>query len=274
MVPGSASSQYARDARFLTDVIKSKIGNVATDLGSVNQVIDAEIQAYFASAPSSRKRRAPRPAPDNGNAMITRALAGGIELNRRLTELSRTYDDRKADMHLTPGNARRVVDAALDLTGQPPLVEVGDSRSDAQVFEVPQLSPSWHPSLRGLDTRLKPGVWRNITFDEKAMVVDDDDKKTRVSHDIVYVHLGHALMQRSARVLRGAGALFSADSPVHRVTAVVVKDLPQSCVAVVSRLVLVGRGGLRLHEEVFLTGIRLRGMKWLSKRSRTCSMPR
>ena len=46
---------------------------------------------------------------------------------------------------------------------------------------------------------------------------------------------------------------------MHRVTAVVVKDLPQSCVAAVSRLVLVGLGGLRLHEEVFLTGIRIRG---------------
>ena len=46
---------------------------------------------------------------------------------------------------------------------------------------------------------------------------------------------------------------------MNRVTAVVVDDLPQSCVAAVSRLVLVGRGGLRLHEEVFLTGVRLRG---------------
>ena len=54
-------------------------------------------------------------------------------------------------------------------------------------------------------------------------------------------------------------ALFSVDSPVNRVTAVVVDGLPQSCVAAVSRLVLVGRGGLRLHEEVFLTGIRIRG---------------
>ena len=54
-------------------------------------------------------------------------------------------------------------------------------------------------------------------------------------------------------------ALFSADSRCSRVTAVVVDDLPQSCVAAVSRLVLVGRGGVRLHEEVFLTGIRLRG---------------
>ena len=42
-------------------------------------------------------------------------------------------------------------------------------------------------------------------------------------------------------------------------TAVVADDLPQSCVAAVSRLVLVGLGGLRLHEEVFLTGIRIRG---------------
>ena len=46
---------------------------------------------------------------------------------------------------------------------------------------------------------------------------------------------------------------------MNRVTAVVVDGLPQSCVAAVSRLVLVGRGGLRLHEEVFLTGIRMRG---------------
>ena len=64
-------------------------------------------------------------------------------------------------------------------------------------------------------------------------------------------------MQRLHRLLRSA--LFSVDSPVNRVTAVVVDGLPQSFVAAVSRLVLVGRGGLRLHEEVFLTGIRLRG---------------
>jgi hypothetical protein len=37
-------------------------------------------------------------------------------------------------MHLTPGNACRVVEAALFLTGQPPLTEAGDSRADAQVF--------------------------------------------------------------------------------------------------------------------------------------------
>src|SRR5690606_4739708 len=110
------------------------------------------------------------------------------------------------------------------------------------------LGRTWQPALRGLDTRLQPGVLRSITFDDKAAA-----NRT----DLVHIHLGHALMQRATRTLRGA--LFSVDAPVNRVTAVVTPGLPESCVAAVSRLVLVGRGGLRLHEEVFLTGIRLRG---------------
>ena len=243
--PDSTSTTYATDLDFMRRIAE-KIGNVAQDLGSVNQVIDADVQNHF--SPTAASRRAKPSAPDDGNATITRALAGGIELNRRLTELSRTYHERKVEMHLTPGNARRVVDAALALTAQPPLVEVGDDRTDAPVFAVPGLGSAWQPALRGLDTRLEPGVPRPITF-------DDDAAHDRT--DLVHVHLGHALMQRSTRVLRSA--LFSVDAPVNRVTAVVVEELPQSCVAAVSRLVLVGRGGLRLHEEVFLTGIRVRG---------------
>ncbi len=243
--PDSTSATYAADMDFMRRIAE-KVGNVAHDLGSVNQIIDGELQEHFSPTTATRKSRATD--RESGDAIITRALAGGIELNRRLTELSHTYDQRKLEMHLTPGNARRVVDAALALTAQPPLIEIGDDRSDARVFEIPSLGSAWQHALDGLDTRLNPGVLRPITFDDKAA----QDRT-----DLVHVHLGHALMQRSARLLRSA--LFSVDSPVHRVTAVVVEDLPQSCVAAVSRLVLVGRGGLRLHEEVFLTGIRLRG---------------
>lgn len=241
--PDSTSSTYAADMDFMRRIAE-KVGTVAQDLGSVNQVIDADVQEHFAGRP----RRKGRAAPDSGDAIITRALAGGMELNRRLTELSQTYAERKVEMHLTPGNARRVVDAALALTAQPPLVEVGDEDTDAQVFAVPALGPAWQPALDGLATRLEPDVLRPITFDERA---------TQKRTDLVHVHLGHALMRRSTRLLRSA--LFGVESPVHRVTAVVVDGLPQSCVAAVSRLVLVGRGGLRLHEEVFLTGIRVRG---------------
>jgi superfamily II DNA or RNA helicase len=246
--PDPTDSKYAQDLRFLLERIAWKIGTVAADLGSVNQVVDADIQNYF--NPVAKTRSAKPSAPDDGNAVIKRAMAGGIELNRRLTELSRTYDDRKVEMHLTPANARRVVDAALSLTAQPPLVEDYSLAQDitAEVFVVPGLGSAWQSAVRGLETRLEPDKPRPITFDDKA---------AQGRHDLVHIHLGHALMQRSARVLRGA--LFSVDSPVNRVTAVVVEDLPQSCVAAVSRLVLVGRGGLRLHEEVFLTGIRVRG---------------
>lgn len=247
-VPEATDTKYAQDMNFLVEHIARKIGTVAADLGSVNQVIDAEVQAHFIPEATARTTR--KSAPDDGNAVITRALAGGMELNRRLTELSRTYDERKVEMHLTPANARRVVDAALALTAQPPLVEDHSLAQDitAAVFSIPSLGSAWQSALRGLDTRLDPGTLRPITFDDKA---------AQGRNDLVHIHLGHALMQRSARVLRSA--LFGVDSPVNRVTAVVVDDLPQSCVAAVSRLVLVGRGGLRLHEEVFLTGIRVRG---------------
>ncbi len=114
--PESTSTTYAADMDFMRR-IAGKVGNVAQDLGSVNQVIGADVQNHF--SPTAASRKAKPSAPDDGNAIITRALAGGIELNRRLTELSRTYAERKVEMHLTPGNARRVVDAALALTAQP-----------------------------------------------------------------------------------------------------------------------------------------------------------
>ncbi|QBI56149.1 DISARM system SNF2-like helicase DrmD [Streptomonospora litoralis] len=243
--PDSDSQTYAADLDFLRRIAE-KVGSVAQDLGSVNQVIDQEVQQHFSPARSAGRSRPD--AAESGETIITRALAGGRELNRRLTELSRTYEDRKAQMHLTPDNARRVVDTALQLTAQPPLQEIGDERTDAPVFRIPAVGPAWQPALQGLDTRLRPDVWRPVTFDDHAAEGRDD---------LVHLHLGHALMQKAARTLRSA--LFSSDSPVHRVTAVVVEDLPQSCVAAASRLVLVGRGGLRLHEEVFLTGIRMRG---------------
>lgn len=259
LVPEAGDGPYTRDVTFLVDHVARKIGTVAADLGSVNLVVDQAIQRHFtpgavtaagggAAGGGAAGAGAAGAASRDGNAAITKALAGGLELNRQLTELSRNYAEDKVRMHLTPGNTRRVVDTALLLTAQPPLVEIGDDRTDAPVFTVPNLGSAWQPALRGLDTRLEPGVPRPITFDDDA---------ARGRDDLVHIHLGHALMQRSARVLRTA--LFSVDSPVHRVTAVVLPQLPTSCVAAVSRLVLVGRGGVRLHEEVFLTGIRLRG---------------
>jgi superfamily II DNA or RNA helicase len=246
--PDTRGGLFSGNLAFLRR-IGEKVATVEGDLGAVNPLIDAEILDEFTGG--SRVAAARAAAADKGAQAINKALAGGLSLNQELTELSRDYRRLRADLHLSPRSTRRVVDAALELTAQPLLVEVGDVDTDAPVFTVPTLGAQWQGAVTGLTTRLRPDVLRPITFDPDA---------ARGRTDLVHVHLGHPLLAKSARILRSALAgVGGTASPINRVTAVVVPDLPVSCVAAVSRLVLVGRGGLRLHEEVVLTGIRFRG---------------
>jgi len=99
-----------------------------------------------------------------------------------------------------------------------------------------------------------PDRLRPITFDEQAALGRTD---------LVYTHLGHPLLQRSTRLLRSA--LWGDRDGVNRVSAVTVDGLEEPIVAAVTRLVLVGRGGVRLHEEVFLAGTRLESTRALGE---------
>lgn len=249
--PSSESSVYAADASFMARIAR-KVANVEQDLGSVNQVIGDEIQRHFG-------KRAPVRSKAKGvdtNDVINTALAGGMELNARLTQLEQGYEASRTEMHLDPANLRRVVDTALRINHQQPLTPNHnfDQVTDAEVFDVPSLSAGWSAALKGLPTRLKPDFLRPITFDPNAA----DGR-----NELVYVHLGHPIVQKAQRLLRRS--LWSVDSPLSRVTAVVVDDLPESFVAAVTRMVLVGRGGIRLHEEVFLAGVRLHGRRAMAE---------
>lgn len=241
--PVATTSLYAADASFLAR-LATKVSQAAHDLGSANQVFDADLQNHFSPG---RHRTV---MPDATAAIINNTLAGGLELNRSLDALARGYQAIGKSLHITPEAMQRVVDTALELANQPALVQVPDDRTDAPVFEVGQLSPQWQRSIEGLATRLRPDVRRPVTFDREALI-DPETQAERT--DLVGLHLGHPLVARAARQLRHSLLTESG----HRVTAVVVPGLDVSCVAAVSRLVLVGRGGLRLHEEVFVTGIRL-----------------
>ena len=250
-VPVTDSSTYAVDLNFMQRIAR-KIAQVRYDLGSANQVVGEEIQGHFG-------KRTPAKSKSKGvdtNEIINSALAGGMELNSRLTQLEQGYHESRSEMHLDPANLRRVVDTALRINHQLPLIENDDfaQDTDAEVFTVPSLTAGWHDTLRGLDTRLKPGVLRPITFDADA---------AEGRADLVYVHLGHPIVQKAQRLLRRS--LWSVDSPLSRVTAVVVDDLEESFVAAVTRMVLVGRGGVRLHEEVFLAGVRLKGRRAMAE---------
>ena len=250
-VPVTDSSTYAADLNFMERIAR-KIAQVEYDLGSANQVVGEQIQSHFG-------KRAPTKAKSKGvdtNEVINSALAGGMELNARLTQLEQGYDQSRTEMHLDPANLRRVVDTALRINLQSPLIENYEfaQETDAEVFTLPGLTAGWQGTLRGLDTRLKPGELRPITFDADA---------AEGRADLVYVHLGHPIVQKAQRLLRRS--LWSVDSPLSRVTAVVVDDLDESFVAAVTRMVLVGRGGVRLHEEVFLAGVRLKGRRAMAE---------
>jgi superfamily II DNA or RNA helicase len=250
-VPVLDSSTYGSDLRFM-EIIARKIAQVEYDLGSANQVVGEEIQAHF----GKRARTKSKPRGIDTNEVINAALAGGLELNARLTQLEQGYDESRAEMHLDPSNLRRVVDTALRINHQAALIPNHDfaQDTDAEVFTLPLLTAGWRDTLRGLDTRLDPGVLRPITF-------DPDAAEGRAG--LVYVHLGHPIVQKAQRLLRSS--LWSVDSTLRRVTAVVVDDLDDSFVAAVTRMVLIGRGGVRLHEEVFLAGVRLRGRRAMAE---------
>ncbi|KXO98771.1 DISARM system SNF2-like helicase DrmD [Tsukamurella pseudospumae] len=256
-VPIVGSSTYAVDLNFMERIAR-KVAQVEYDLGSANQVVGEEIQGHFG-------KRALAKAKTKGidtNEIINSALAGGMELNARLTQLEQGYDESRTEMHLEPANLRRVVDTALRINHQSPLIENHDfaQDTDAEIFTVPSLTTGWRDTLRGLDTRLSPGELRPITFDSTAFGGGDH---TVGPEDLVYVHLGHPIVQKAQRLLRRS--LWSVDSPLNRVTAVVVDNLEESFVAAVTRMVLVGRGGVRLHEEVFLAGVRLKGRRAMAE---------
>lgn len=240
--PGA--SNYARDTDYLARVAR-KISRVQEDLGSAGDIIDPDIQRNlgYGNVP-----RPSKPVKGSGEQIINTVLKGEHHLGRELTALADRLEGSRDRLHLHDRNLRRVLETGLRVSGQPSLIQVDDDEEQAELYALPAgLDRTWTPGLQGLRTRLHPDVARPVTFEGK-------DAKGRT--DIVYAHLGHPLVQRAARELRGQ--IWTRSNHLYGVSAVVVDGLEHSFVAGVARLVVVGDGGTRLHEEVFLAGTRLR----------------
>lgn len=243
---------YLGDIELLARVLRKVVQQVE-DLGSVNQIIANEIQSKLTKrklAPKKESKVASqlKKATNQDDQIIAKMMLGEREVRNELTQLESQLEETLNRLHVRPENLIRVVKTALELDHQPPLRGKNDSQSDSLVFEVPKLSLSWQSSLEALTTRLDPNVQRCISFDPKV---------AEGRQDLVLVHLGHPLVQHAARILRAA--LWRRDSGLHRVTAVSILGLKEPVVAALCRMVLVGKGGVRLHEEVFLAGVRLKG---------------
>jgi len=238
----SSNRAYAKDTDLLAR-LASKIANSEHDGVSANEIIAPDLQRElgFAEGPARKVKT------DAGEEVINRVLNAEQKQRAELTRLAERLDGSRDRLHLHEGNLLRVLQEGLRLSGQPQLVETEDPLEEARLFRVPDgLSSTWRDALAGLYTRLARDVMRPITFNEE---------RARQRTDVVYAHLGHPLIQRAARELRGQ--VWTRTDHVRGVSAVVVDGLEQSFAAGVARLVLVGEGGVRLHEEVFLAGTRL-----------------
>lgn len=236
------SSNYAKDTDLLARVAQ-KISRVRADLGSASEIIAPDLQRELGFGAVSAKNT----KTDVGEQVINKVLQEEHEMSRELTKLADRLEGSRDKLHLHEQNLLRVFQEGLKISGQPPLEKISDPMEISQIFNVPAgLSRSWVSALEGLDTRLQPGIQRPITFDQA---------RAAENTDVVYTHLGHPLMQRAARALRNE--VWTRTDQISGVSAVVVDGIDQSFAAGVARLVLVGEGGIRLHEEVFLAGTRL-----------------
>lgn len=229
----------AHDVEMLARVAE-KIARIMHDLGSANEIIAPDIQRQLGGIDVRPRKAKAEKDP------IAGVMQGERTLNADLTRLEQDLATSRDKLHLRAANLQRVVETAFELNKLPPMEEVGSDRTDVRVFRLPSLSSAWEPITRGLYSRLDPTTPKPIAFDPK--VLEDDT-------DVVFMHLGSPLLHRATRRLRAA--LWGGETSLERVSAMVVPDLDESFAVAVTRLVLVGRAGLRLHEEVFLAGTRL-----------------
>ncbi|MFC4607115.1 DISARM system SNF2-like helicase DrmD [Streptomyces maoxianensis] len=240
------AGSYEADLEFLSRVAK-KVARMEHDLGSVNAVLADAVQRRMTgdTAPVDIENAKPRPIKG-------RRTGGEVAPEQNVTaqtkKLADQYEETVSSLGLTPANVKRVVDTALALDHQPPLLPAyGQDFEPGDLFDVQPLSGSWERATRGLAHKLRDGEQRPLTFSPAVAAHGGDD--------VVLAHLKHPLVALSTRLL--TAAVWNADLvDLSRVTAVVSYDpaVTTTLVSAYARYVLVGADGTRLHEEVLYAG--------------------
>jgi superfamily II DNA or RNA helicase len=241
------NDKYAADLEFLSR-IAVKVARMEEDLGTVNAVLAeavqrkmlGEIDNFDIENASARTKRGGK----------SKRLDADSNVSEQVRRLRRDLDETTDELRVTPDHVKRLVDTALELDGEQPLKPTtGEKPFVRGLYEVPALTKSWARATEDLYEKLEregeEPRRRPITFDAKS---------AKGRHDIVLAHLGHPLVDMSARLLRAA--VWSGHTGLHRVTAVVSDDpaLETMLVGAYSRFVLVGKDGIRLHEEILYAG--------------------
>ncbi len=232
----TATDAFHADLEFLSRVAK-KVAQERQDLGSVNPVLAGAVEARMLG-------RAVLVDPLQVQPKIsTSVLRAEQDLRAQAQRLRSQLEVSVRTLHVSPANVRRVVDRALALAEQRPLVD----GLEPGTIAPPDLRLGWERTLEGLADPLS-GELRPLTFDPAVL----GDRQ-----DIVLAHLGHPLVAQSTRLLRSA--VWGGTGSLNRVAAVrftppIELAVRGPVVLVFARLVVVGGDGGRLHEEIVLAG--------------------
>ncbi len=249
----TAVGDLEADLEFLMRAVR-KIEAIREDLGKVGPVIAEQVE----EAMLGRRSRLDTKKAEADAEPVRRLMKFERDLAKQIKQLMDQLQETKRELRLSPENVQKVVEVALELAGQPPLIpaEVKGMWPDPKlhacpVFHLPALSGSWEQCVEGLYDPYEREKMRPFVFAHDLAKGRDD---------VALVHLNHRLVQMGLRLLRAEVWSVEGRKRLNRITARVIPDTALQHLAMVAhaRLVVIGGDCHRLHEEIITAGGQLR----------------
>lgn len=235
------------DLEFLFRAVQ-KVEQIREDLGKVGTVIAQQVE----EAMLGKRQRLDTSQAERDNEPVRRLLKFERDLRAQIARHMEQLQETRQVMDFSPQNTHTIVETALELAGQRPLIPMTlppltpNPGKEGQAYRLPALSGSWSVCAEGL-AHPHTGEIRPISFDHNT--VDGRD-------DVVLAHLNHRLVQMALRLLRAEVWSPASKKGLHRLTACLVSDtsLADPALIAFARLVVIGGDQNRLHEEIIAAG--------------------
>ena len=244
------------DLEFLMRAAK-KVEQIREDLGKVGPVIAQQVE----EAMLGHRAKLNTAVAEKDAEPVRRMLKFERDLRQQIERLRDQLQETKRTLRLDPENVQKVVEIALQLADQPPLIPAkvdgiwpNPKRSACPVFHLPAFKGSWSYCTEGL---------RQLHTDEIRPVVFDP-ALAQGRDDVVLAHLNHRLVQMCLRLLRAEVWATEGKRKLNRITGRTVPDsvLRDPAMVAHARLVVIGGDSTRLHEEIITAGGLLTGGKF------------
>lgn len=239
----AAVGDLEADLEFLARAVE-KVDTIREDLGKVGLVIASQVE----EAMLGKRKGLDTALIENDAKALRKLLKFERDLKKQVEQHYGQLRETQQTLNLSPENICSAVQVALEIANQPPLQPVpADHALAGKAFHLPQgFSGSWKYT--------SDGIYHPHTQEVRPIVFDHELAKGR--DDVVLAHLNHRLVSMALRLLRAEVWSPEGRKGLYRVTARTVPNAALAAPALIAhaRLVLVGGGGARLHEEVIAAG--------------------